>query len=86
MDLGSLSYVEKLENLYVLMETKQMLEQKEKELPKDSKQIELVQEDLRKIKQEMELYTNGQTIDFDKNELVLGALFNPSLVEEMGQE
>ena len=76
MDHRPLSYVEKLENLYVLMETKQMLENKVNELT-DHESVKIMKEDLAKINEEISSYTNGQSYEILELNMTQ-SLFNPA--------
>ncbi|WP_026672251.1 hypothetical protein [Alkalihalobacterium bogoriense] len=78
MDKQSMSYVEKLEHLYVLMETQKLLEAKRDELISRRADYDTIEQDLVKIKEEMNEYTDGQNADYHS---VTGALFNPALLQ-----
>ncbi|MFC0560046.1 hypothetical protein [Halalkalibacter alkalisediminis] len=80
MEHEPLTYYEKLENVFVLTETKNMLEARLKELKASQQPTDSVEDDLRKIKEEIEEYTDGVAIN--PNQMVVTALFNPDVMEE----
>ncbi|BAB06806.1 hypothetical protein P4637_05670 [Halalkalibacterium halodurans] len=82
MEHRSLTYVERLMNLHVLMETKQMLQTKLAEMNGDDQSFELVKEDLRKIEEEIKSYADEQSIEA-LDQSMPHALFNPAVTEEL---
>ncbi|MBU9713120.1 hypothetical protein [Evansella tamaricis] len=82
MKYQPISYFEKLENLYVLMETREMLQKKLNEVEVTDPGYGMIQEDLQKIENEMMEYTNGQHIEQFKQPLN-DSLFNPTVMYEM---
>ncbi|MDT8861118.1 hypothetical protein N0O92_12820 [Alkalihalobacillus sp. MEB130] len=81
MDHQPLTYFEKLENVYVLMETRNMLQAKLEQLKETNQSTELVEEDLRKIEEEIEEYTDGAPVE--PNQIMTSSLFNPAVMEEL---
>jgi ribosome recycling factor len=79
MDHEPLTYYEKLENVFILMETKNMLEEKLKELKANHQSTVIVEDDLRKIEEEIEEYTDG--VAPNPNQMTVTALFNPGVFE-----
>ncbi|OIJ12934.1 hypothetical protein BKP35_10240 [Anaerobacillus arseniciselenatis] len=78
MEQPGLTYFEKLEKIYVLTETGQMLREKMTQLQNNNEPYEHIQEDLNKIEQEISAYTNGAAIhdlDFSNISLVNPALY-----------
>ncbi|WP_227936330.1 hypothetical protein [Alkalihalobacillus deserti] len=80
MDYEPLTYYEKLENVFILTETKNMLEAKLKELKLSNQPTVLVEDDLRKIKEEIEEYTDE--VNPASNQIVVSSLFNPAVFDE----
>ncbi|MBU9720646.1 MULTISPECIES: hypothetical protein [Bacillaceae] len=80
MKYESLPYFEKLESLYVLLETKQMLQDKLTKIDVTDPGYKVIEEDLKKIEHEMLEYTNGQYMDSQK---VNPTLFNPAVFQQM---
>lgn len=83
MEQNSLTYFEKLEKLYVLTETRQMLRNKLDELKNSNETFDHMNDDLAKIEQEILTHTNGHPIeelDFSNISLVNPAII--SLYEE----
>ncbi|MGP7816555.1 hypothetical protein [Niallia sp. 01092] len=72
-----LTYIEKVENLYILMETRQMLQSKLQELQQNNQSYQLIEEDLRKIDKEILSYTDGQHIQ-DPEQMITSSIFNPA--------
>jgi phosphomevalonate kinase len=75
-----LTYYEKLENVYVLMETQQMLQNKLKQSKESNESTHLIEEDLRKIEEEIKEYT--EEAPTNQTQLITSSLFNPGLLEE----
>ncbi|WP_100399002.1 hypothetical protein [Bacillus sp. FJAT-44742] len=74
------TYIDQLEKLYVLMETRHMLKEKI-EVSSSESAPAAVLEDIKKIEEEIAFYSGGQSIE--EIEASLNApLFNPSYVEE----
>ncbi|MCL7746054.1 hypothetical protein [Halalkalibacter alkaliphilus] len=82
MEHQPLTYFEKLENLYVLMETKKMLQAKLEQVKQENQPTNLIEEDLRKIEEEIAEYTDGSDMP-DPNITITSSLFNPAIMEEM---
>ncbi|TES58143.1 hypothetical protein E2L07_00150 [Halalkalibacterium halodurans] len=82
MEHRSLTYVERLMNLHVLMETRQMLQTKLAEMNGDDQSFELVKEDLRKIEEEIKSYADEQSMEV-LDQSMPHALFNPAVTEEL---
>jgi hypothetical protein len=80
VDHEPLTYFEKLENVYVLMETKQMLEAKLKEMRTNHQPTSNIEEDLRKINEEIIEYTDGLQVSPDQ--FMVTSLFNPGVFDE----
>lgn len=77
MEQPGLTYFEKLEKIYVLTETGQMLREKMTQLQSTNEPFDHIQEDLNKIEQEIHSYTNGEAIhDLDFSNI---SLINPAL-------
>ncbi|WP_332697515.1 hypothetical protein [Halalkalibacter lacteus] len=76
------TYYEKLENVYVLTETRQMLQIKLEQLKGSNESTELVEHDLRKIEEEIQEYTGGVPV----TQTITSSLFNPVIFEEEKQE
>ncbi|ARK30463.1 hypothetical protein [Halalkalibacter krulwichiae] len=72
-----LTYFEKLENVYILLETKQMLEAKLKESQASIQEKSILEDDLRKIHEEILEYTNGYQIE--PEQMSVSSLFNPGI-------
>ncbi|MFA9556994.1 hypothetical protein ACERII_06810 [Evansella sp. AB-rgal1] len=72
----TLSYVEKLENLFVLLETRSMLKD-----TLSSYDDEGLKEDLRKIEQEIRSYSTGLSCE-ELEEKISISLFTPTILEE----
>lgn len=73
-----LTYFEKLEKIYILTETRQMLRKKLVELETNNQPLEPISDDIHKIEQEIILYTDGQPIedlDFSNTTLLNPALY-----------
>ncbi|SDZ63272.1 hypothetical protein SAMN05421736_12316 [Evansella caseinilytica] len=86
MEQHPLTYLEKLENLYVLLETRQMLEAKMHGLPDDSEEYRLIQKDLAKIKEEMMDYTDEKSIE-QLSAPITSSLFNPAMyIDDIGHD
>ncbi|OLO26543.1 hypothetical protein BTR23_22900 [Alkalihalophilus pseudofirmus] len=85
MEQQDLTYIEKLQNLHVLMETRQMLQNKLTELKGNSPSFELVEEDLRKIDQEIEALTEKQSLE-GMDQSMTHSLFNPAVIEELEEQ
>ncbi|GAE25147.1 hypothetical protein JCM9140_1124 [Halalkalibacter wakoensis JCM 9140] len=81
MDHQPLTYFEKLENVYVLIETRKMLQHKLTQLKEANQSTELVKEDLRKIEEEIEEYTDGAPVE--TNQTLTSSLFNPALINQL---
>ncbi len=78
MEQPGLTYFEKLEKIYVLTETGQMLREKMTQLQNNNEPYAHIQDDLNKIEQEISAYTNGAGIhdlDFSNISLVNPALY-----------
>jgi tRNA U34 5-carboxymethylaminomethyl modifying GTPase MnmE/TrmE len=69
---NNLSYIEKMEYLYVLNETKNLLHQKLAAIVDDSEQQKLMEEDLQKIEQEIKEITgqNPEQTNFNALSMV----------------
>lgn len=80
MEHEPLTYYEKLENVFVLTETKKMLEAKLNELKSNQQTTDIIEEDLRKITEEIEEYTDG--VQANPDQMLMTALFNPAVMEE----
>ncbi|MDE5414466.1 hypothetical protein [Alkalihalobacterium chitinilyticum] len=81
MERQELTYVEKLQSVHVLMETRQMLQSKLNELEPANETFEVVKDDLRKIEQEIKAYTGDLPID-EIDQSMSHSLFNPAVIEE----
>ncbi|MEB1807036.1 MAG: hypothetical protein LPK26_07010 [Bacillaceae bacterium] len=79
-----LTYVEKLQNLHILMETRQMLQNKLTELEPANDTYDIVMDDLRKIEQEIKAYTGDLPID-EIDQSMSHSLFNPAVIEELDE-
>ncbi|MDQ0254652.1 hypothetical protein J2S74_002031 [Evansella vedderi] len=83
--MDQMSYFEKLENLYVLKETRQMLLKKLQETNPNTVLHHVISDDLNKIEQEMTLYTDGQTVEvLDK--AMTSSLMNPAIYYELDED
>ncbi|MFC0472565.1 hypothetical protein ACFFHM_19280 [Halalkalibacter kiskunsagensis] len=80
MNQQPLTYYEKLENTYVLMETRNMLQIKLEQLKATNESTKLIEEDLQKIEKEIEEYTEGAPVN--ESDLITSSLFNPAIFEE----
>ncbi|MBU8906076.1 hypothetical protein [Desertibacillus haloalkaliphilus] len=76
-----LSYMERMEKLYVLKETQQLLLQKLGELKENNEPHDSVEDDLRKIEQEIDLYTGGIPAE-EAQGLINESLINPATLME----
>ncbi|OIJ19229.1 hypothetical protein BKP45_13805 [Anaerobacillus alkalidiazotrophicus] len=83
MEQNSLTYFEKLEKLYILTETRQILRDKVAELSVSNENFDNINVDLTKIEEEIMSYTNGhplENLDFSNTSLLNPAII--SLYEE----
>ncbi|GAE37001.1 hypothetical protein [Halalkalibacter akibai] len=80
MEHEPLTYFEKLENVYVLTETKNMLQAKLNEQTTPVEERALLEDDLRKINEEIEEYTDGQIVT--PGQFTVTSLFNPAVFDE----
>lgn len=79
MEEHPLTYFEKLEKIYVLTETGQMLQEQLNELQNNNEPYDHVEEDLNKIHEEIHYYTDGEPIenlDFSNVSLINPALYS----------
>lgn len=69
--VDELSFFEKLENVYVLKETREMLLNKLSITSEDSVLFPVITNDLKKIENELASYTNGTTDNFASDNTLL---------------
>ncbi|KHF39900.1 hypothetical protein [Halalkalibacter okhensis] len=81
MEHQPLTYFEKLENVYVLMETKRMLQVKLEQVKQGNQPTNVIEEDLRKIDEEIAEYTDG--ISPEPNGTITSSLFNPAVTNKL---
>ncbi|WP_418200998.1 hypothetical protein [Alkalihalobacterium sp. APHAB7] len=79
-----LTYVEKLQDLHILMETRQMLQNKITELENDTDAYDVVMEDIRKIEHEIKSYTGDLPLE-QIDQSMSHSLFNPAVLEELDE-
>ncbi|WP_216829633.1 hypothetical protein [Alkalihalobacterium elongatum] len=85
MEREDLTYVEKLQNLHILMETRQMLQNKLKEIQNSDSMNEVIMDDLRKIEQEIKEYTSNSSLE-QVDLSMTHSLFNPAVIEELDEQ
>ncbi|MDG5787250.1 hypothetical protein QA612_07070 [Evansella sp. AB-P1] len=79
------SYIEKLENLYVLLETRNMLLKKKNEIENDTNESEQLEDDLKKIEVEINNYSNGMSVE-EIEQSMTSTLFYPINNNEKARE
>ena len=72
-----ISYMEQLENLHVLIETRQMLETKLAEIQEEEEK-QLMKEDIRKINQDIASITGNTNQEIEETAM----LFNPGVYQD----
>lgn len=80
MNENSLSYMEKLENVFVLLETKQMLENKLHSIEAGTREYQLIKADIRKMEEDLLEYTGRKEMNIEQT--TIPSLFNPALLDD----